>query len=140
MKAKLSPISVILTHSVRLIVQVMLLISILLVIRGHNHPGGGFIGALIASAAVCIQLIAEKTHIERYIDYFKYLVVIGLSLMLLCLFIPLLLNHEILTGVWWDFRLLGSQVKFGTPILFDFGVYFLIFGSLSWLITELEEE
>ena len=38
--------------------SLMLLFSIFVLLRGHNEPGGGFIGGLIAVSAFAIQGIA----------------------------------------------------------------------------------
>ena len=40
--------SVILTTAARLLVALLILFSIFMLLRGHNEPGGGFIGGLIA--------------------------------------------------------------------------------------------
>jgi hypothetical protein len=50
---------------------------------------------------------------------------------------PLLLHQASLSGLWITFAFGGDSIKIGTPLIFDFGIYFLIIGSLSWLISEL---
>ena len=38
--------------------SIMLVFSVFVLLRGHNEPGGGFIGGLIAASAVAIYGIA----------------------------------------------------------------------------------
>ena len=37
-----------------LLVVVMLVFSVFVTLRGHNEPGGGFIGGLIAASAIAM--------------------------------------------------------------------------------------
>jgi multicomponent Na+:H+ antiporter subunit B len=50
--------SLILQTAARMLVAVMLLFSIFLLLRGHDEPGGGFIGGLVAAAAVPLYSLA----------------------------------------------------------------------------------
>ena len=51
--------SLILRTAVPALVGLMLLFSIYVLLRGHNEPGGGFIGGLIGASAFAIYTIAE---------------------------------------------------------------------------------
>ena len=46
-----SPGSLILLTATRYLVPVLFLFSLYLLTRGHNEPGGGFVGGLVASSA-----------------------------------------------------------------------------------------
>ena len=40
----------------------LLLFSIFLLLRGHNEPGGGFVGGLVAAAAFALYAVAFGAH------------------------------------------------------------------------------
>ncbi|HYI68762.1 MAG TPA: MnhB domain-containing protein [Skermanella sp.] len=50
--------SLILRTATRLLLSLMLLFSFFILLRGHNEPGGGFIGGLIAASAFALHSIA----------------------------------------------------------------------------------
>ena len=43
----------------------MLVFSVFVLLRGHNEPGGGFIGGLIAAAAIAVYGIASGVGAVR---------------------------------------------------------------------------
>lgn len=129
--------SIILQSATRLIVQIMLLVSIIMLLRGHDYPGGGFIGALIACSAVALYYIAFMQHRQVQIQRFLTLIPCGLLCLLLSLVMPLCFGKTLLSALWFEFNLLGSDIKIGTPILFDIGVYLVILGAIAWLIKAL---
>ena len=50
--------SVILTAGARLLVALLLVFSVFMLLRGHNVPGGGFIGGLIGAVGFVVYAIA----------------------------------------------------------------------------------
>jgi multicomponent Na+:H+ antiporter subunit B len=50
--------------------SLMILFSIFVLLRGHNEPGGGFIGGLIAASALAIYGIAFGVSPVRRAIYF----------------------------------------------------------------------
>lgn len=132
--------SVFLQTITRFLVKIMLLLSVLLVLRGHNHPGGGFIGALVATSAIALYTLAFGLKVTGFDRWAPKIIALGLLCLLISLVLPLCFGQPALTGLWIKFFILGETVKVGTPLVFDFGIYFLILGSLSWLIAELEDK
>jgi multicomponent Na+:H+ antiporter subunit B len=130
--------SILLKAASRLIMQIMLLLSILFVFRGHNYPGGGFIGALMASAAIALYGFSFPKNLLRLRTACHYLLALGLLFLCVSLALPSLIQQPLLSAIWWQFTLLGQNIKFGTPLIFDFGIYFLITGSLSLLMIYLK--
>jgi len=51
--------SVILATAIRLLLPLMLLFSLFLLLRGHNEPGGGFVGGLVVAAAFALFTLAH---------------------------------------------------------------------------------
>jgi multicomponent Na+:H+ antiporter subunit B len=132
--------SVFLKNTTRFLVQIMLTLSFLLVLRGHNYPGGGFIGALVATAAIALYTLAFGLKATGFDRWSPRLIALGLLLLLLSYITPLGWGLPILSGLWTKLPLFNSSLKLGSPLIFDFGIYFLIIGSLSWLIAELEDK
>ncbi|CAM5212606.1 hypothetical protein ALON55S_05325 [Alishewanella longhuensis] len=51
--------SLILSTGTTIILPLLLLFSLFLLLRGHDEPGGGFIGGLVAAAAIALKLFAD---------------------------------------------------------------------------------
>jgi len=129
--------SLILKGFCNFIFQTMLLLSILFLIRGHNYPGGGFIGALIASTAIGLYILSYKKA-PKFISYNPpVLIILGILCLITSILLAMCFQKNLLTGIWWTFYFYGEQIKLGTPLLFDIGIYLSILGSLSWIISIL---
>ena len=130
--------SVILQGFARLLYQVILLISVLILLRGHNNPGGGFIGALIGASAVALYLLSFN-KVPKPFNHYNVLIFIGVILLALSAMFGIILGKNMLTGIWWTGYLFNEKIKFGTPLLFDVGIYISILGSISLVISKLEQ-
>lgn len=121
--------------------SLMLLFSVFVLLRGHNDPGGGFIGGLIAVASVAIYGIAFGVPVARRAMYFHPLQISGIGLLLAALSGVASLAERVpfLTGLWTSFHLLGSEVDLSSVMIFDIGVYLVVFGSLSAVALALED-
>jgi multicomponent Na+:H+ antiporter subunit B len=127
---------------VRLLLPLLLMFSVFLLLRGHNEPGGGFVGGLMAATGFALFSIAFGSETARRILRIDPLALIGvgLSLALLTGLITLGLNQPFLTGIWFKFPL-GSfgKLELGTPLLFDLGVYLTVWGVTLTIVFALEE-
>lgn len=136
--------SLILRATVRLMFPVLLLFSLFMLLRGHNEPGGGFIGGLVAAAAVLTQMLAiGPGQIRQSFPFtIRHLLPIGLLTAIVAGLLGLLQGKAFLTGVWITFTLLGiGEVKIGSPLLFDIGVYLVVIGmTVEVIVTMAEEE
>lgn len=135
--------SIILTTTTRLLTPMILLFSAFLLLRGHQLPGGGFIGGLIAAAAFGLYLLAfgaRQTRCLLRIDP-RNLVSLGLIVALGSGLVAMAEDNPFLTSRWGSFQVADlGRIDFGTPLFFDFGVYLLVLGStLTMLITLMEE-
>ncbi len=119
-----------------IITVVMLVFSVFVTLRGHNDPGGGFIGGLIAASAIAIHGIAFGIGETRRAMKVDPLSLAGLGVVLAgcagLLSMPLQLPY--LTGLWTE---LGG-VAISTPMVFDIGVYFTVLGAISAIALALE--
>lgn len=120
-----------------LLTVVMLVFSVFVLLRGHNEPGGGFIGGLIAGASIALYGIAMGTGAARLalrVDPVA-LAAAGLGLALLSGMVSLPLDLPFLTGLWGEWE----GVTLSTPLFFDIGVYLVVAGTLAGLALGLEE-
>jgi multicomponent Na+:H+ antiporter subunit B len=121
----------------------LLVFSVFLLLRGHNEPGGGFVGGLVAAAAFCLQMIAHDVPKARRMlgaDP-RTLVALGLLMAVGAGLLPLWQSMPFLTGIWVDVNLLGlTKFYLGTPLLFDLGVYNVVIGVTLLLVFSFAEE
>jgi multicomponent Na+:H+ antiporter subunit B len=133
--------SLILKTATRYLLPLLLILSVYLLLHGHNEPGGGFVGGLVAAAAFALYTIAYGVGEARRILRVDPKVLIGLGLLaaLLSGCIALFSREPFLTGLWSEVGL-PLDWKFGTPQLFDAGVYFVVIGASLTIIFTLAED
>ncbi len=138
----MKPGTLILHVAARFLVPLQLLFSIFLLLRGHNEPGGGFIAGLVASGAFALYLFtfgAVMTRDLLRIDP-RNLIGIGLFLGMISIFPAWFQGEAFLTSQWWPVALPGgNEIKLSTPLIFDIGVYFTVFGSVMLMLVALTE-
>ena len=117
------------------IAAVMVLFSIVILLRGHNDPGGGFIGGLIAASAAAIYGMARGVGEVRRALRFNPIAFAGFGLVLACAvgLVSAVVGAPFLTALW-----LPGYI-FGVPGAFDVGVYFVVFGTMTAIILALED-
>jgi len=129
----------------RLIYPLLLLVSLWVLLRGHNAPGGGFIGGLLAVAASsAYALTFDATSALRKLPLEPQpLAAVGVLIALLS-GVPALFNDlPFLTHPWRVLPLGMTDLSLSTVMLFDVGVYFSVWGALGGyclaLIRSIEE-
>lgn len=136
------PPSLILQTASQLLLPLLLLLSVFLLLRGHHEPGGGFIGGLVAAAAISLHLFATDIRSARGVLRIdpRTLIGIGLLVALLAAFVGPMMGDPFFAGEWVDLYLpLLGEVHVGTPLLFDFGVYLVVIGSVLTFVLTLAE-
>ena len=121
--------------------SLMVLFSIFVLLRGHNEPGGGFIGGLIAASAFAIYGIACGVSPVRRALYFHPMAISGSGLLVSALsgVVSLFKEMPFLTGQWTEIHVLGVPVAISTVTFFDIGVYLVVVGSITSIALALEE-
>ncbi|MBB3382851.1 MULTISPECIES: Na+/H+ antiporter subunit B [Rhizobium] len=119
----------------------MLLFSVFVLLRGHNEPGGGFIGGLIAASALAIYGIACGVTAVRRAIVFHPLSIAGFGLLAATIagILSLLAGVPFMTGLWIYPHLFGVEVPLSTVMLFDTGVYLVVVGAITSIALALEE-
>ena len=116
----------------RWITPLLWVLSLIVLYRGHNLPGGGFIGGLLAASAVLLRMLATSPD-EAERDFWiepVFLMGLGLAIAFFSGLLAVLVGKPFMTGLWLpDFTLpiLGTM-HLGTPLLFDVGVYLVVIG------------
>lgn len=135
--------SIVLEVVVRLIFHSMLIVSVYLLLVGHNLPGGGFAGGLVAGLAFVARYMAggrEELAAAVRIDAGKLL---GLGLLLATgtALAPMLFGHPPLTSSTfeWEIPVLG-HIEFVTATVFDIGVYLIVVGLVLDVMRSLGAE
>lgn len=133
--------SPILRSGTRFLVPLMLLFSLFLLVRGHNEPGGGFVGGLVAATAIALVLLSEGLGEARRLlrVHPLALVAAGLLVALASGVPPLLRGWPYMTGLWLTVPL-PVVGKVGSPVIFDVGVYLVVLGIVLAILFALAEE
>ena len=135
--------SLILRTATRFLMTLLILFSIFLLLRGHNEPGGGFVGGLVAAGAFVLYAIAYDVSAARYALRINPIIFIGVGLLVAVSsgIFSLLAGDPYMTGQWghWKVPLFGS-LDVGTPVIFDVGVYLVVLGVTLTIILALAEE
>ncbi|MEZ4598241.1 MAG: Na+/H+ antiporter subunit B [Syntrophotaleaceae bacterium] len=133
--------SLILATATRFLMPMILLFAVFLLLRGHNLPGGGFIGGLIASAAFGLYLLAfgvEETRRLARIDP-RSLVGLGLLVVIGSGLAGYFDGDPFLTARWVEI-FEPAPFKLGTPLLFDIGIFLVVLGAVLAMMIALGEE
>lgn len=130
----------ILPPATRVMVPVLYAFSIFLLLRGHNLPGGGFIGGLVLASAIVLRVMVHPERQPR--TDLMAMAGLGLMLALLAAATPLFLQQDFFTGVWGpDLSLpLVGKVKLGTVLVFDIGVFLVVTGVAAKILLVLLEQ
>ncbi|MFD2239082.1 MnhB domain-containing protein [Aureimonas populi] len=137
--------SLILTTMTRLLVPLILALAIFILLRGHNAPGGGFIGGLLGAIAFALIEKAQGLAAARKALRFEPMTVAGLGLgaALLAGLWGGLAEGDFLRGMWPFYAPVPEGGMTGWPIgsvlLFDIGVCLVVLGSVTGILFALEE-
>lgn len=133
--------SLILSTAARILLPLLLLFSLFLLLRGHNEPGGGFVGGLVAATGFTLYALAYGVAAARRMLILspRTLLAAGLLTATAGGAVSLASGLPFLTGLWIGDRLpvIGSL---GTPLLFDTGVYLTVAGMALLIVFSLMEE
>lgn len=135
--------SLIIDTTARLIFHSAVLLSLYLLFAGHNHPGGGFVGGLVAGAAVAIYYVAGGVDDVRSLIRIAPWTILGTGLMLAvgAALVPLAVDHALLESGTFDVELpVFGAVKATSTLVFDGGVYAVVVGLVFMVFEAFGEE
>ena len=144
MRESTTPINSLILRTASLYVfPLLLLLSVFLLLRGHNEPGGGFIGGLVAAIAFVLHAIAYDIESARKLLHAHPSSLIGSGLLIGAAsgVIGLVAGDPFLTGIWIELNVpVVGATKLGSPLLFDFGVFLVVIGVTLTIVLTLAED
>ncbi len=135
--------SLILDTTLRLVIDHALVLSVYMLFAGHNQPGGGFVGGLVAAAALALRYIAGGLADLRSLVPVRPWIFLSIGLFLAAgtALQPVLGDAGPLDqrAFEWDVAVLG-HVKLTTATIFDTGVYLIVVGLVLMVFEGLGED
>lgn len=117
--------------------------SVFLLVSGHNDPGGGFIGGLVAGAGfVLVWAVGGAADVRRVMPVPGSVILgIGLLLAQLTAVGGWVVKGSFLESAKVDLQLpVFGEVHLASPMLFDLGVYVVVVGLVITVLTTLGAE
>ena len=129
--------------SVRVVFHAVLMTSLWLLFAGHNQPGGGFVGGLLAGCAITLRYVAGGIDEVRGRSRFRPWTVLGAGLLLAAATasIPLVAGGDVLEVAFATLTLpvIGS-VKVSSALAFDAGVYLAVVGMVLMVFESFGDD
>ncbi|MDX9748113.1 MAG: MnhB domain-containing protein [Paludibacter sp.] len=135
--------SVILQIASKYVRWLLVIFSVIMLLRGHNLPGGGFIGGLLAGLSLAYKGFAfTPSVLEKEMKIRpEIFMVFGLVLIFISLWPGVVLEGTLMQGIWFTIPFPFTEgYKFGTPFLFDIGVYFVVIGVTVLFLFSLSDK
>ena len=134
--------SLILRVATRVLVPILLLFSLFMLLRGHDLPGGGFVGGLMAAAAFVLSVLTAGVHESRNVLRVGTHTLLGAGLA--CAYgagvLALVMGEPFLASLWVDLHLpVIGDVHLGSTLLFDIGVMLVVIGTVLLMVFSVED-
>ncbi|MEO0476858.1 MAG: MnhB domain-containing protein [Planctomycetota bacterium] len=126
-----------------IIFPLTLLFALYMALKGHNFPGGGFIGGLIAAVALVLYRMSHGADaMMRLMPIHPRIVVaLGLGIAALTGIVPLIFAEPMLRSIAPYINLgVGDPVHVPSALFFDLGVLLVVVGVSVGMIVRLGEE
>lgn len=130
----------ILQTATKYMLPILLLFSVFVLLRGHYHPGGGFVGGLVASIAFVLHSFSNGTdNTLKLLQYHpRSFIPFGLLLAALSMVIPLFYDLPVMTGLWMKDPLPVIGLV-GSALFFDLGVYIVVVGVVLTILFTISQ-
>lgn len=135
--------SLLLATGARTMVPTLLLLSLFLLVVGHDVPGGGFAGGLLGATALLLMFLAfGERGLRRALPVEPEVVIgTGLGLAVLAGLLGMIFESAFLAYTFASFEspVIG-EIKVSSLLLFDLGVYILVIGIVETALQRLGGE
>jgi multisubunit Na+/H+ antiporter MnhB subunit len=133
--------STILQTATRVLMPLLLLFAVFLLLRGHNQPGGGFVGGLVVASSFVLYSIAFGVDAARRAILIRPGALLGVGLLVaLTSGLPAVIaGQPFMTAQWTEVSLGPTAVALGTPLVFDVGVFLAVIGVVLGIVFTLAE-
>src|SRR5204862_4272998 len=115
------------------IFHAVLMMSVWLLFAGHNQPGGGFVGGLLAGSAITLRYIAGGIDAVRGLSRFRPWTVLGAGILLAATAatIPVFAGRGVLEVVSSSLDVPAfGHLNVSSALAFDTGVYIAVVGMV----------
>lgn len=126
--------SIIFDVTVRGVLDAALVASVFLLFAGHNRPGGGFVGGLVAGSALGLAFVSiGPDGVDDLLPVRpRLLLSVGLLLVVGTVVAPMLGGNPPLDHGLWSVELpIFGKVKVTGALPFDTGVYLIVVGMVT---------
>lgn len=137
--------SVIFETAARLLVALIFVFSLFMLLRGHNLPGGGFIGGLLGAVSFIVYSLARGPAEARKALHMAPEVIasLGLGIALLAGLFSFFMGDPMFTGQWYwvggdSYETAAFTIN--SILVFDIGVYLVVLGGILTLAFAFDEE
>lgn len=123
----------ILDQSIKVLYQSILVLAVYFEFAGHNLPGGGFVGGLMAGAAVSLRYVSGGAQAVRSTFRAPSHIILGVGLFLssFTALVPVLLGGRVLEHGEIERTLpIFGKVKIVSAVPFDAGVFLVVVGLI----------
>lgn len=133
--------SSILQTATRVLMPILLLFALFLLLRGHNEPGGGFVGGLVVAASFVLFAMAYGVDAGRRALLVDPSTLLGGGLLVaLASGVPAVwIGLPFMTALWTRVGVGRVAYDLGTPLVFDIGVFLAVIGVVLTIVFTLME-
>lgn len=134
--------SLIFKTATRIIVPLSLLLAMFLFLKGHQTPGGGFVGGLVIAVALTIHRISDGGEsLDRVLPAPEpWLIGIGLALSLGTGMAPLVVGLPFLTSTFGYLPPELGNFEWTTVMVFDLGIMLVVTGVVVGIVNAISRE
>jgi len=128
---------------VRILFHTIIIVSIYVLFAGHNLPGGGFAGGLIAGMAMVMRYIAGGRYELGAAAPTDAGLLLGSGMILAvgCAIVPVFFGQAPLTSWFFETEVpVLGHIEFVTSTIFDIGVYLVVIGLVLDVLRSLGAE
>jgi multisubunit Na+/H+ antiporter MnhB subunit len=122
----------------RTLVHIAWMVSLYLLVMGHNQPGGGFVGGLVAGAAVALRYVSGGLDEVRSMVRAQPWTILGTGVVLAAAtaLVPVALGQPLLDNAYATFGVpILGDLSVSSALVFDLGVYLVVVG-LVFMVFE----
>jgi multicomponent Na+:H+ antiporter subunit B len=133
--------SSILQTATRFLMPLLLLFALFLLLRGHNEPGGGFVGGLVVGASFVLYAMAYGVDAGRRALLVDPSTLLGGGLLIALISgVPaILIGLPFMTALWTTVDVGTRVLDLGTPLVFDVGVFLAVIGVVLTIVFTLAD-
>ncbi|WP_122090252.1 MnhB domain-containing protein [Halalkalicoccus subterraneus] len=150
--------TVIMRTTARVVVPLILVVAVSLFLQGHNLPGGGFIGGVLATTAFALVYISYGLDFPRVLGHdlepvadvlddpivvlYRRAFLLGLVIAIGGGLVPLLFDLPFLSQTYvilHDVPIYG-EVEIASAVVFDLGVFLVVVGGFLTVLSVVGAE